>query len=188
MQGDIEADVRALARARDVFAEDEAWAALRRYGDDVAPYLAAEYDHANGAQARAHLIHHSIPFARRRGEAFRLGLHGLEDRAKSVRHEACALLAYAQRAEAMPALERLLEHKDADTRDDAVAALVALETGNHHYFRDRDRTDTIFWVVNPEDDPDGDAGAPDSPDLIDRLTGRVFAPVGWLRNRVFGGG
>lgn len=182
MQGDIEADVRALARARDVFAEDEAWASLKRYGDAVAPYLAAEYDHASGARARAHLIHHSIPFARRRGESYRLGLHGLEDRAKSVRHEACALLAYAQRTEAMPALEALIDHKDPDTRDDALAALVALETGNHHYFRDRDRTDRVFWIVNPQDAPAGDDS--DSPDLIDRVAGRVLAPVGWLRDRV----
>lgn len=185
MHGDIEADVRALARARDVFAEDAAWIALRRYGDDVAPYLAAEYDHANGAEARAHLIHHSIPFARRRTESFRLGLHGLEDRARQVRHEACALLAYAQRMEAMPALEALLDHRDPDTRDDAVAALVALETGNHHYFRDRDRTDAIFWVVNPEDAPGGDGA---SPDLIDRLTARFLAPVGWVRDRILGRG
>ncbi|MBK7721023.1 MAG: HEAT repeat domain-containing protein [Austwickia sp.] len=179
MQDDIEADVRALARARDVFAEDEARAVLRRYGDAVAPYLAAEYDHSTAVEARAHLIHHSIPFARRRSESYRLGLHGLADRSKQVRHEACALLAYAQRPEAMSALEELLEHPDPDTRDDAVAALVALETGNHHYYRDRDRTDAIFWVVNPEDDPHVE-----EPDLLDRLTGVVLAPVGWLRDLV----
>ncbi len=182
MQDDIEADVRALARARDAFAEDEAWAALRRYGDAVAPVLAAEYDHASGAEARAHLIHHSIPFARRRTESYRLGLRALDDMAKQVRYEACALLAYAQRPEAMPALEALLDHEDLDTRDDAIAALVALETGNHHYFRDRDRTDAIFWVVNPEDAPEGSDSQ--GPDFIDRVARRFFGPLVWLRDRL----
>ena len=186
MQDDIEADVRALANARDVFAEEEARATLSRYGDGVAAYLAAEYDRANAVEARAQLVHHSISFAARRPESYRLGLRGLQDLAKQVRHEACALLAYAQRPEAMPALEQLLEHKDPDTRDDALAALVALETGNHHYFRDRDRTDRIFWIVNPHDAPAGDS--PPSPDLIDRLTGRFLAPVGWLRERLLGRG
>lgn len=178
----MDSDVRALAEARDVFAEHGAIAALRRYGDDVAPVLAAEYHRATTAEAREHLMHHSVRFARRRPESFRLGLQGLEDMSKQVRHQACAVLAYAQRQEAVPALERLLDHPDPDTRDDAIAALVALQTGNHHYFRDRDRTDTIFWILNPEDTPaDGD---PQASDWIDRIAQRFFAPVVWLRNRL----
>ena len=60
-------------------------------------------------------------------------------------------LAYALRADALPALESLLQHADSRTREDAHRAIDAIRNQNHHCFVDRDRSGRSFWVVNEAD-------------------------------------
>ena len=56
-----------------------------------------------------------------------------------------------QRKDAMPSLEQLLKHADVKTVDDARVAMDAIRRKNHHYFIDRNHSDSAFWEVNAED-------------------------------------
>lgn len=169
---DIAADVQRLISARGPLQEDEVWAALEPFGDEVAGYLAAAYDAEPTRLGRERLVHHSIGFARRSEAAYRLGVTAIDDYAREVRCEAIALLAYSLRPEAAEVLTPLLEHADGDTRDEALAALQAIDAGNHHFFRDRDQTGRILWIVNPEDEPEELRNA--GPDLIDRVKAKII--------------
>jgi HEAT repeat protein len=171
---DIRADVqRLVVSSYSPLTEDEVWDALRVWGPDVAPFLAEAYDATTETAGRAALVHHAIPYARSSDAAYRLGLHALEDRSPKVRRRACALLAYSLRDEAVPVLERALEHENGDTQDDAYAALVAIDQQNHHFYRDRDRTGHIFWIVNPEDEP---PPAPEPTGRLDKIYHWLFRP------------
>lgn len=71
--------------------------------------------------------------------------------ASVVRYRACGLLANSLQREAIPALKSLLNHPDTATRDDAAAAIMAIDKQNHHLFRDRDQSGKVQWILNPED-------------------------------------
>ena len=151
-----EAHIRALVARLDTANpsdEEAAWSELRSLGERVVPYLADHFPRARRWQQRVSLVFHSIRFARTSDAAYRLGLAALDDRSTLVRYRACGLLAYAQRPDAVPALEKLLAHSDVRTVDDANAAIDALKRKNHHYFVDRTHSGRSFWVVNPEDQP-----------------------------------
>lgn len=153
-----EAYIRALvARLDTANPSDEAaaWSELKALGEGAVPYLAEHFPRARRWQQRVSLVFHSIRFARVSEAALQLGLAALDDRATLVRYRACGLLAYAQRREAVPALEKLLAHADGRTVEDARAAIDALNRKNHHYFVDRTHSGRAFWVVNPEDQPAG---------------------------------
>ena len=45
----------------------------------------------------------------------------------------------------------LLSHKDGRTVEDALAAIDAIESRNHHYFVDRDHSGRVHWCVNDDD-------------------------------------
>jgi hypothetical protein len=100
---------------------------------------------------RAEAIGRATRFARHSDEAFELGLEALRDRSSRVRGRACGLLAYSLRQDAVGRLMLLLNHADAETRDDAQAALDAILEQNHHLFKDRDRSGRVFWVVDTTD-------------------------------------
>ena len=150
-----EAEIRRLVGeiAADRDADDSAWGALRPLGAAVVPYLAEAYPQATRWQPRAALVFHAIRYARVSDDAYRLGLQALGDRSYMVRYRACMVLAYAQRAEALPALRAAASHADARTREDATAAIEAIEHRNHHYFVDRTHSGQSFWDVNPGDVP-----------------------------------
>jgi hypothetical protein len=76
----------------------------------------------------------------------------LGHRSYMVRYRACMVLAYSLRREAISALQSLLQHADARTREDAVRALDAIQHQNHHYFVDTQHSGRTFWVVNETDD------------------------------------
>lgn len=134
--------------------EAEAWEHLRSLGVAVVPYLAEAYRSFRKWQGRASLVFHSIRYARMSDEALRLGLEALSDKSTLVRYRACGLLAYSQKAEAIPHLEPLLRHSDVRTVADAKAAIDAITHENHHFFVDRNHSGRSFWKVN-----EGDTGA-----------------------------
>jgi len=138
--------------AVDSRAAEAAWQVLRGLGPAVAPYLLEAYPAAKRWQARTALVFHAIRFARASEAAYALGLRALDDKSYMVRYRACMVLAYALRAEAIPALAALLQHADARTREDAARALDAIRHQNHHYFVDRAHSGRSFWVVNETDE------------------------------------
>jgi hypothetical protein len=133
-------------------AAEEAWSQLRDLGVEVAPHLAAAYTKFRTWQGRVSLVFYSTRFARTSDEAFQLGVQAVRDRSYMVRWRACGLLAYSLRHDALEALRPLLEHSDARTREDAVAAIDAIESQNHHLFVDRDHSGRMKWVLNEEED------------------------------------
>lgn len=132
-------------------AHEAAWALLRPLGVDVVPFLAEYFPRTKKAQGRVALVFHAIRFARESQAAFELGILALNDKATLVRYRACGLCAYSLRKDAIPYLERLLNHADVKTVDDARAAIDAIRRKNHHYFVDRSHSNSTFWEVNPED-------------------------------------
>ena len=135
------------------FEQESAWGRLRPLGERVVPYLREAYPTTKRWQGRVALVFHSIKFARVSEAAFRLGLIACEDKATLVRYRACGLLAYSLRADALPHLEALSEHRDRRTVEDAAAAIDAIRSRNHHYFIDREHTGQIFWQVSDEITP-----------------------------------
>jgi hypothetical protein len=136
------------AKARE---EEDAWNALKPLTVDVVPYLAEFYPKARKWQARAAVIFHAMRYARASEPAFQLGLTALRDKATIVRYRACGLCAYSLRNDAIPHLQELLRHSDADTVADAKAAIDAIRSRNHHYFVDRSHSGRSFWEVNSGD-------------------------------------
>lgn len=147
----IAALVRELDTSQSLPAE-KAWTQLRGLGVGVVPYLADAYGKFRTWQGRTSLVFHSIRYARSDERAFRLGVQALRDRSHVVRWRACGLLAYSLRRDALDVLRPLLQHTDMRTREDAAAAIDAIEHQNHHLYVDRDHSGRSKWVVNDEDD------------------------------------
>jgi hypothetical protein len=55
------------------------------------------------------------------------------------------LPAYSLRADALPILLSLLKHADRRTVEDARAAIDAIKSKNHNFFKDRDHSGKILW-------------------------------------------
>jgi hypothetical protein len=132
-------------------AAEQAWETLRALGPAVAPYLLEAFATARRWQGRTALVFHAIRFARVSEQAYALGVRALADKSYMVRYRACMVLAYSLRADAIPALQPLLHHADARTREDAARALDAIHHQNHHYFVDHAHSGRSFWVVNETD-------------------------------------
>ena len=149
-------EIRALVKRLDTASvrdREEVWEQLRTLGAAVAPYLAEAYPAFRKAQGRVALVFYSLRYARMSEDVFRLGVQALSDKATLVRYRACGLLAYSLRADAIPYLKTLLDHKDAPTVEDARAAIDAISRKNHHYFMDREHSGRTFWQVNEDEGP-----------------------------------
>ena len=148
-----ESEIRRLVGtiAADEPSAEASWETLRTLGADVAPYLLEAYPTARRWQGRTAIVFHAIRFARTSEAAYALGLRALGDKSYMVRYRACMVVAYALRADAIPALTALQQHADARTREDATCALDAIHHQNHHYFVDRRHRGHSFWVVNDSD-------------------------------------
>jgi hypothetical protein len=143
-------EIRALVAAfdaKDSATRDAAWQQLRDLGDRVLPFFEEFFPRASRLEARRDMAFHSIRYARASEIAFRIGLAAIADRSSIVRYRGCCVLAYSLRREALPALQRLLTHSDARTIEDARAAMDAIQSGNHHYFVDRQHTGQMIWEV-----------------------------------------
>ncbi len=92
-------------------------------------------------QTRASCIYYSFRYARTDPAALELGIKALNDRSWPVRYRACMLLAIAQDKAALSHLRNLLETTTtARTKEDALAAINAIEQENVHLFVDRDNS------------------------------------------------
>ena len=111
---------------------DEGERVLRELGGSrsLLPFLLEAYPTFRKYQARVTAIYFALPYARSTfndENAFALVLLGLQDKAKLPRYWACRGAADAMRPEALPALRRLAEHSDPETREWAERATRAIE-------------------------------------------------------------
>lgn len=135
-------------------AQRERWLAFRPLGADLVPYLLEYYVKAGTWQARLFMVAHAVKYAKVSEPAFQLGLLALSDASNVVRYEACCLLSFSLREDAIPRLEELLTHRDARTVADAKAAIDAINHQNHSYFMDREHSGRFFWTLFDLDDDD----------------------------------
>ena len=124
---------------------DAAWVVADSMGDDLLSLFAEAFPRIRKSEGRASVMRYVGRFARESEVAFRMGTVAVRDRAYAVRHYGCALLAYSLRADALPILLSLLKHADRRTVKDARAAIDAIESKNHNYFKDRDHSGKILW-------------------------------------------
>ena len=124
---------------------DAAWMVADSMGDDLLPLLAEAFSRIRKSEGRASVMRYVGRFSRESEVAFRMGTVAVQDRAYSVRHYGCALLAYSLRADALPILTSLLKHADRRTVEDARAAIDAIKSKNHNFFKDRDHSGKILW-------------------------------------------
>jgi hypothetical protein len=116
------------------------------------PGFVAAYPRIKSWRGRNVILFTLIRLARKCPEVVDLALAGLRDRAYLVRMQACAILVYSLRRDAIPPLEELLRHRNQETRADAAAAIDAIKRRNHNYWVDRDHSGNVGWTVNPEDE------------------------------------
>ena len=132
---------------------EENWGAIRelkRLDVDLPQVLFEHYKESRSWRARVSCVFFAIHDARENNIAVQLGIMALNDRSRVVRHRACSLLAYSLRDDALPYLRNLLMHHDTSTREDAQAAIDAIEHRNHNWFVDRDHTGRLMWTVEKE--------------------------------------
>jgi len=152
---------------------EDAWEQLKEAGVDRVALARRGYPTLRKWQGRATLIRGLTPLARDRPDAVALAVDALEDRSYMVRWRACEVLAYSLDRAALPYLAALLGHSDHRTVEDVRRAIRAIESQNHHTFKDLDDTGAIRWMVNAGDAHDRRHGRP-----VDR------EPRGWLPFRL----
>ena len=124
---------------------DAAWVVADSLGDDLLTLFAEAFPRLRKSEGRASIMRYVGRFSRESEVAFRMGAVAARDRAHAVCHYGCALLAYSLRADALPILTSLLKHADRRTVEDARAAIDAIKSKNHNFFKDRDHSGKILW-------------------------------------------
>jgi hypothetical protein len=124
---------------------DAAWEITHSMGDDLLALLAEAFPKIRKSEGRASVMRYVGKFSRENNAVFGMGILAVQDRSYAVRHYGCALLAYSLRSEALTTLSALLKHRDHRTVADARAAMDAIRSKNHHFFRDRDHSGKIRW-------------------------------------------
>ena len=131
---------------------DAEWRAVetlhQQLGVRLPEALLATYRSSRLAGPRSSCVYHATKYARVSDDALQLGLEALQDRSKLVRHRACGLLAFSQRPGLAARLRAQMDAVSETSRADLLAAIDALEQGNHHFFVDRDHSDKIMWNVS----------------------------------------
>jgi hypothetical protein len=145
-----DAVVAAIDNKRQADSDEGTGRLLRKYDlKGLVPVFIAAYPRIKNSAGRNSILFWLIRFARKRPEVVELALGGLRDRAYLVRMQACAILAYSLRRDAIPRLKELLRHSNPETRADAAAAIDAIKNRKHHYWVDRDHSGKVRWEVNP---------------------------------------
>jgi hypothetical protein len=103
---------------------------LEALGVDIPDLMMKRYKFSRRWADRASCVYHCIKYAKTNGDAYQVGIIALQDKSKTVRHQACLLLSAAQKKEAIEHLEELIS--DEASRDDAVAAIDVLLNLNNN--------------------------------------------------------
>ena len=128
----------------------------RIYGQNsietLLPGLILAFPQIKSWQGRNAILFEITRYARTHHDVVGLALSAAHDSAYMVRMQACGIMAYSLDKAAIPTLQELFQHRNAKTREDAAAAIDAIEHNNHHYWIDRDHSGG-YWIVNPSDQP-----------------------------------
>jgi hypothetical protein len=116
-------------------------------GSRLPELLLARYRSSQLAGPRSSCVYHATKFARSSDDAVQLGLEALQDRSKVVRYRACGLLAFSQRRSLVDGLRAHVGGFPDTSRADLLAAIDALEQGNHHLFVDREHSGKVKWNI-----------------------------------------
>ena len=114
---------------------------------DLIPALVAAFPHIRRAWGRARILLSLIPYARVSPNAVGLAMRALTDRSYTVRHEACAVLAYSLDPAAIPALQAAAVASSERSSADMQAAVQAIIDRNHHLYVDRAGDGHTLWQV-----------------------------------------
>ena len=129
--------------------QEKYWVEIKKLNIDIPKYFLKSYPNFKKWQGRVHLVFSCIKYARESEDAFQLGINALSDKATLVRYRGASILAYSLRKDAIPYLEKNLQHSDEPTQKDAKRAIKAIRNKNHHIFME-DRADK--WIVNQSTD------------------------------------
>lgn len=121
--------------------EFEAITKLNTLGEKLPKLLLNKYRNSKKWGERASCVYHAIKYAQKNSDALQLGIEATKDKSKKVRYRACMLLACSQINEAIPALESLLTKPE--SKEDAEAAIDAINCKNQNYFIDRDHSGKV---------------------------------------------
>ena len=150
MAGPAESEQR-LLDCLDGRGSDVEWRAIQSLrqlaGDRLPELLLARYRSSRLAGPRSSCVFHATKFARSSDDAVQLGLEALQDRSKVVRYRAFGLLAYSQRRSLVDHLRAHVGAVSEASRADLLAAIDALEQGNHHLFVDREHSGKVTWNI-----------------------------------------
>jgi hypothetical protein len=124
---------------------DAAWVVADSMGDDLLTLFAEAFPRIRKSEGRASIMRYVGRFSLESEVAFRMGTVAVRDRAYAVRHYGCALLSYSLRADALPILLSVLKHADRRTVEGARAAIDAIKSKNHNFFKDRNHSGKILW-------------------------------------------
>jgi hypothetical protein len=140
-------DREALLERLDGSGSDAEWAAVLalRELSNLPQLLMAKYSGSRRWSQRASGVYHATRYAREDRSAFELGIAALRDRSEAVRYRAAMLLAYSQNADAIAPLKELA--RSGASVEDAMAAVDAIESRNHHYFVDRAHNGKTFLNI-----------------------------------------
>lgn len=125
------------------------WNEIKQMSVDIPFNLHYFYPTFKKWQGRAFLLNKGIHYVRESEDAYKVGIAALNDKSSIVRYRAIELLAYAQRKEAIPFLEKLLAHSDISTQEHTKRAIHALKKQNHHLFLGEKQ---VNWIVASSSD------------------------------------
>ena len=101
---------------------------LEALGVDIPNLMMKRYKFSRRWADRTSCVFHCMQYAKTNEDAYQVGIIALQDKSKTVRHQACMLLSATQKKEAIEHLEELLS--DEASRDDAAAAIYVLSNLN----------------------------------------------------------
>ena len=116
---------------------------------DMVDQMIEAFPLIKNAWGRNLILFDLIHFAQKDDRVIDLAITALHDRAYMPRYQACSILAFSLRKDALPHLNEFRDHKHQKTRVDIRAAIDAIEEQNQNLFVDRDRQG-FGWIVGKE--------------------------------------
>lgn len=127
---------------------------LNKFGVRIPSVLLDRYRTEKKWQTRRSCVYHAIGYAKDDIDAVQLGIEALSDKSKVVRYQACLLLSFSLKKEALPALHKVkLTISDGETLANVDATIDAIENQNTNFFADRQHTGKITLRINQIPEP-----------------------------------
>lgn len=117
-----------------------------KYGLDnlVDLYTQAFYKIRN-FPARREIAYWAGRYVKNNEKVYDMAIFGLNDKSYMVRYHCCGIIAFSQRSDALPHLNKIKDHKNSQTREDIAATIDSIQNKNHNYFLDRNHTGKLHF-------------------------------------------